>query len=269
MVKFVTVFNFSLRIFQSLARAKMHENSVTMIPALKRESILLVVSSVSSSRLFSSSFFSSSRRRLYAWWKNWLVFCWNRERHRSFRLRFVFVSLSFFSSSRRLLVVFSSSSRRRRIVETSHRRDVSLSSDDRMANVSSTEWPTSPFRTPNVLVNGIHRRRLIVVLSSRRLIVETSHVSSSSDDRMANVSSTEWPTRPFQTPNVLVNGIHRRRHIVVLSSRRLIVFRLDVSTSHHWAMTGWPMCQVPNDQQKPFPDTFRTPNVLDSRCIYI
>ena len=57
-----------------------------------------VVSSVSSSRLFSSSFFSWSRRRLYAWWKNWLVFRWMRERHRSFRLHFVFVSLSFLSS---------------------------------------------------------------------------------------------------------------------------------------------------------------------------
>ena len=99
------------------------------------------------------------------------------------------------SSFYRRLIVFSSSSYCWD-VSSSRRLIVERWRDDRMANVSSTEWPTRPFRTPNVLVNGIYRRHLIVFLSSRRLIVRRD-VSSSSDDRMANVSSTEWPTKTF------------------------------------------------------------------------
>ena len=104
----------------------------------------------------------------------------------------------FLSSSHRLLIVVLSL--RRLIVETSHCRAMTRWQDGqcvkhRMTNKTfpdtecSRKWNISTTSHRLLIVETSHR-------SSRRLIVRRD-VSSSSDDRMANVSSTEWPTKTF------------------------------------------------------------------------
>ena len=297
-----------------------------MIPALKRESILLVVSSVSSSslrlvekltRLLPTTRIRSDREHVHTdvsrwsrekWRSQWggdtrpqstsplhqdkggfekndgnesartadLVYDWSwRERKTksdqcrlppgTIQYRFPLL-FSFFHPA---LLIFSHA--------TSHVSSALMSTVVEVTTIcpvagSATSSRKSFTTTPmgSSFLSSSHRL-LIVVLLLRRLIVETSHCRAMTRWQDGQCVKHRMTNKTFPDTEC-----SRKWNILTTSHRRLIVetsHRRDVSsfvkTSHRRAMTGWPMCQAPNDQQKPFPDTFWTPNVLDSQCTYL